>query len=211
VWDPHLAYRKTGLGHISTFFGRTMCMFGFFARKDGASRLIDIPKRTPTRFIPPLAFYSRVFGGCCLGQGESKIPPSNPHKDHAWHSALIIQCWPYSMSRRTPKFRNAVQLCVAVGIFLNPPSTRHLIHLIPLLLLLHTCANPDFCSSAARMSGLNEWTANLRFNVGSIGSSKDRTNCLIWSHRAYQSCHITEIFARTYQLVLTPWRLDFVI
>jgi hypothetical protein len=52
--DPHLAYRKTGLGHKKTFFGRTMCMSGVFARKDGASRLIDIPKGTPTRFIPPL-------------------------------------------------------------------------------------------------------------------------------------------------------------
>ena len=103
-----LPYRKTGLGHISTFFGPTMCMFVVFARKDGASRLIYIPKRIPTRFIPPLCFLLACFR-CCLGQGESKIPPSNPHKDHAWHSTLIIQCWPYSMSRRTLKFLNAVR------------------------------------------------------------------------------------------------------
>jgi hypothetical protein len=63
------------------------------------------------------------------------------------------------------------------------------------------------------MSGMNEWTANLRFNVGSMGSSKDRTNCLfgVTELSTYQSCHITEIFARTYQLVLTLWSLDFVI
>jgi hypothetical protein len=78
-----------------------MCMFVVFARKDGASRLIYIPKRTPTRFIPPLCFLLACVFRCCLGQGESKIPPSNPHKDHAWHSTLIciIQCLPYIVCR----------------------------------------------------------------------------------------------------------------
>ena len=97
--------------HFDVFWTDHMCMFVVFARKDGASRLIYIPKRTPTRFIPPLCFLLACFR-CCLGQGESKIPPSNPHKDHAWHSTLIIQCWPYSMSRRTLKFLNAVRSCV---------------------------------------------------------------------------------------------------
>jgi hypothetical protein len=81
VWDPHLAYRKTGLGHISTFFGRTMCMFGVFARKDGASRLIDTPKRTPTRFNSSLlVLFTRVFLGVVSAKGSQKYPQATPTK-----------------------------------------------------------------------------------------------------------------------------------
>jgi hypothetical protein len=113
VWDPHLAYRKTGLGHISTFVGPTMCTFGVFARKDGASRLIDIPKITPTRFIPPLVIFTRVFLGVVSAKGSQKYPQATPTKitpgSQHW---LIIQCWPYSMSRRALKFLNAVRSCV---------------------------------------------------------------------------------------------------
>jgi hypothetical protein len=69
------------------------------------------------------------------------------------------------------------------------------------------------------MSGpMNEWTANLRFNVGSMGSSisEGSNQSIAWfgvtGLRVYQSCHITEIFLRTYQLVLAAlWRVDFVI
>jgi hypothetical protein len=55
-------------------------MFGVFARKDGASRLINIPKRTPTRFIPPLALFTRVFWGVVSAKGIKNTPKQPPQR-----------------------------------------------------------------------------------------------------------------------------------
>jgi hypothetical protein len=58
-----------------------MCMFVVFARKDGASELIGIPKRTPTRFAySPLVlfFFTRVFLGVVSVKGSQKYPQATP-------------------------------------------------------------------------------------------------------------------------------------
>jgi hypothetical protein len=186
VLDPHLAYRKTGLGHISTFFGPAMCMFGVFARKDGASQLIDIPKRTSTRFIPPLCFLLACFWVLSRPRGVKNTPKQPAQR--SWHSTLIIQCWPYSMSRRTPRFLNAVRTVVCSREHISEPPLDSPPH--PYYPLTPPPAHMRESGCLQRMSGMNEWTANLRFNVGSMGSSKDRTNCLVLSHRAE---HLSEL------------------
>jgi hypothetical protein len=55
-------------------------MFVVFAREDGASQLIDIPKRTPTRFIPPLVLFTRMFLGVVSAKGSQKYPQATPTK-----------------------------------------------------------------------------------------------------------------------------------
>jgi hypothetical protein len=65
---------KLVLATKKTCFGRTMCMFVVFARKDGASQLIGTPKRTPTRFIPPLCFLLACFGVLSRPRGVKNTP-----------------------------------------------------------------------------------------------------------------------------------------
>jgi hypothetical protein len=60
--------------------GPCACLVSCFARKDGASRLIDIPKRTPTRFIPPLVLFTRVFLGVVSAKGSQQYPQATPTK-----------------------------------------------------------------------------------------------------------------------------------
>jgi hypothetical protein len=182
-----------------------MCMFVVFARKYGASRLIYIPKRTPTRFTPPLCFLLACFR-CCLGQGESKIPPSNPHKDHAWHSTLLIQCWPYS------SFLMPCAVVCSRGHISEPPPR------LATSSILSPCS-PSCTHVPIRIvvrPGCLECTNGLAIHDSTWGRwGLRRIEPIAWfgvtGLSIYQSCHITDIFSRTYQLVLTPWRLDFVI